>query len=217
LQAAFAGIKVEYRTVDLISEASIKAMFESITDPLDVLVNNGGYLSKPENFVHADLKEWWRGFEVNVLGTAVFTQQFLQNRAKQGANEQAVIINMNSLGALNVLAPLLSGYSGSKSALWRMMEVISMDLQDKAVLPGGARVISIHPGFVETAMAAKSGLDGMFQPTDGQLAADFVVWSTTQEASFLANRLAFVNWDVEELLEAKEEILAKDKLRTGMS
>ncbi|EXJ62051.1 hypothetical protein A1O7_02484 [Cladophialophora yegresii CBS 114405] len=212
--------KVEYRVVDIASEESVKDLFASITIPLDVLVNNAGYLSKRENFVHADMKEWWRSFEVNVLGTAMVLQQFLQGRAKQNAKEQAVVINVNSVAAYNVLLPsLLSSYVGSKAAMWRMMETISMDILDETVLPGSARLISIHPGAVETDMYWKAGLDGVVQieSTNPQLAGDFVVWCASQEAAFLANRLVWVNWDVDELVARKEEIVDKDMFRTSMS
>jgi NAD(P)-dependent dehydrogenase (short-subunit alcohol dehydrogenase family) len=220
LKATYPETKVEYRVVDITSEKSVKALFASITIPLDILVNNAGYLSNPENFVHADLKEWWQSFEVNVLGTAMVTQQFLQARAKQNAEEQAVVINLNSIAAYNVLLPnLLSAYVGSKAAMWRMMETISMDVLDQQVLPGGARFISIHPGAVKTDMYWKAGLDGVVQieATDPQLAAEFVVWSASQEAAFLANRMVWVNWDVDELVARKDEIVEKDMFRTAMS
>ena len=219
LSAGHPNVKIEYRVVDVSSDTSVKAMFASIKTTLDVLVNNAGFLSKPENFVNADMKEWWQSFEVNVLGTAMVTQRFLQARAKQNAKEEAVIINVNTVGAYSVLAPLLSAYSGSKAAMWRMMEVIAQDAKDTTVLPGGARFISLHPGAVDTAMFDKSELEklALFEKTNVQLAADFTVWAASEEAAFLSNRFAWVNWDVDELVARKEEIVEKDMLRTGMS
>ncbi|KIW87091.1 uncharacterized protein Z519_12388 [Cladophialophora bantiana CBS 173.52] len=217
LKSAHPGTVVEYRTVNITSEESVKALFSSLTKPVDVLVNNAGFLSKPENFVHADLKEWWQSFEVNVLGTTFVLQQFLRARAKQNAKDQAVVVNLNTVGAYNVLVPFLSAYAASKAAMWRMMEIITMDIQTTTVVPGGVRFISVHPGFVKTAMADKSGLDGLFATTSPQLAAEFIVWAASEEASFLANRLAWVNWDVDELVARKQEIVEKDMLMTGMS
>lgn len=217
LNAAYPETDVQYRVVDITSQESVKAMFQSITKPLDVLVNNAGFLSKPENIVHADLKEWWTSFEVNVLGTAAVTQAFLQARAKQNATEQAVVLNLNTVGAYNVLAPLLSAYTASKAATWRMTEIFSEDISKSNEVPGGVRFISVHPGYVRTAMAEKSGLEGFFEPTNPRLAAEFIAWSASQEASFLANRLAWVNWDVDELVARKGEIVERDMLRTAMS
>ena len=217
LISAYPDTKIEYRIVDIASKQSVKALFTSISTPLDVLVNNAGFLSKPENFVTGDLTEWWKSFEVNVLGTSIVLQSFLQHRAKQNATEQAVVINVNSNGAYSVLAPLLSSYAASKAAMWRMTEVISMDALDSAVLPGGARFISVHPGAVKTEMYAKSGMDGIFEPTDAQLSGEFIAWTASQEASFLANRFAWASWDVDELVARKDEIIEKDMLRTAMS
>ncbi|ETI19981.1 hypothetical protein G647_08996 [Cladophialophora carrionii CBS 160.54] len=105
-------------------------------------------------------------------------QQFLPGRSRQNAKEQAVVINFNSIAAYNVLLPnLVSSHVVSKAAMWRMMETISMDILDETVLPGGARLISIHPGNVKTGMYRKAGLEGVAQvkSTGPGLAGDFVV------------------------------------------
>jgi hypothetical protein len=38
------------------------------------------------------------------------------------------------------------------------------------------------------------------------------VWLATAEADFLKGRFVYVNWDIDELMEKKEEILAKNLL-----
>src|SRR5262249_30319414 len=144
---------------------SVKKMFDSLSTPVDVLVNNAGFMPQPENFVHADLKEWWLSFEINVLGTAAVTQGFLQARAKSAAKAEAAVVNLNTLGAYSVLVPNLSAYGASKAASWRMMELISADVSSSSSVPGGVRFVNLHPGYVQTAMAAKSGLEGAFPPT----------------------------------------------------
>ena len=80
-----------------------------------------------------------------------------------------------------------------------------------------ARFISIHPGSVKTDMGVKSGLDGVFRSTDPRLAGDFVVWAASEEARFLNGRFAWVNWDVADLVAAKEEIVSKDYYRTSLT
>jgi len=217
LGADFPETSVQYRIVDISSAESVKHMFDSLTTTVDVLVNNAGFLSQPENFVNADLKEWWLSFEINVLGTATVTQGFLQTRTKSEAKDEAVVVNLNTLGAYNVLVPNLSAYGASKAASWRMMELISTDVSSSGSIPGGVRVVNVHPGYVQTAMAAKSGLEGAFPPTDPQLAAEFIAWSVSDEAEFLANRFAWVGWDVDELVSRKAEIVEKDLLRTAIS
>jgi hypothetical protein len=66
-------------------------------------------------------------------------------------------------------------------------------------------------------MGIKTRLDSVFPSTNARLAGDFVVWATTEEAKFLAGRFAWVNWDVDELVARKSEILEKGLLRTSLS
>lgn len=39
------------------------------------------------------------------------------------------------------------------------------------------------------------------------LSGDFGVWAVSEEATFLKGRMAWVNWDVTELKEKKDEII----------
>lgn len=53
-----------------------------------------------------------------------------------------------------------------------------------------------------------------------ELPAHFAVWLTSPEADFLKGRLVWSNWDVEEMMARKDEILQNDLLRlelTGIS
>ncbi len=72
--------------------------------------------------------------------------------------------------------------------------------------------MSVHPGGVETDMYEKTGFPkGNF--TDPAVAANFILWSTSPEADFLAGRFAWANWDLDELKAKKKEILKKDLLK----
>ncbi len=183
-------------------------------NPPDILVNNAGYLPQPALFPEADLGEWWRGFTVNVLGTAQMTQSYILHRRSRlaaGAKPAVVVRSQHHRCAL---------HSGSAALrLWReqgragaLSELMTADIPATE-----ARFVSVHPGAVETEMFDKSGLSGVFPATDGQLVGDFITWLTSDEASFLAGRFAWVNWDIDELLRKKDEILAKDLLRTSLS
>jgi NAD(P)-dependent dehydrogenase (short-subunit alcohol dehydrogenase family) len=121
LAKAYAAIKVSYHIVDIASSASVKAMFDALEVSPDVLVNNAGYLSEPQNFVEADMSEWWKGFEINVFGTALVTQSFLQHRASHGAKQPGVVIAMNTFAAYGMRIPFLSAYTASKTALARIV------------------------------------------------------------------------------------------------
>lgn len=210
--ASFKNTKVSFYQVDISSKSDVKKLFDSLTISPDVLVNNAGFMATPANFIQADLDEYWEAFTINVYGTALVTQSFLRHREALKAGTPAVVISLNTIGAYSVRIPNLSSYAASKAALARWSEMIAVDVPETT-----ARFISIHPGSIGTAMGIKSGLDGVFTPTDPKLTGDFIVWASSEEASFLAGRFAWVNWDVADLVAAKDEIISKDYYRTSLT
>ena len=210
--ASFKNTKVSFHQVDISSKSDVKKLFDSLTVSPDVLVNNAGFMATPANFIQADLDEYWEAFTINVYGTALVTQSFLRHREALKATTPAVVITLNTMGAYSARMPQLSSYGASKAALARWSELIAVDVPETT-----ARFISIHPGYIPSAMGIKSGLDGVFPPTDPRLTGDFIAWASSEEASFLAGRFAWVNWDVADLVAAKEEIVSKDYYRTSLS
>lgn len=214
LAQSFPSLKVSYRLVDISSTSSVKDLFASLSESPDTLVNNAGFMSEPQNFVTADLAEWWKSFEINVLGTTIVTQAYLQHRMTREPKLPGVVIALNTFASFAVRAPHLWAYSGSKIALARIFEMAVADVPSSV-----ARFISINPGAVKTAMYHKSGLEGStdMPTTDSKLSAEFIVWATSQEAEFLSGRLAWANWDVDELVAKKTEIVGKDLLISGLT
>ena len=217
LSSSFKDVKISTFVVDISSKDSVKALFDSLKTSPDVLVNNAGYMATPEKFVDADLEEWWSAFTTNVYGTALVTQSFLRHRqALNSSTAPAVVITINTMGAYSqpFRAPGLSSYCASKAALARWSETLGDDVPAST-----ARFISVHPGGVKTDMAAKSGIEESadFPFTDVRLTSNFVVWVASEEAEFLGGRFCWVNWDVDELVKAKEEILGRDLFRTSLS
>ena len=210
--ASFKDTRLSFYQVGISSKSDVKKLFDSLTVSPDVLVNNAGFMATPANFIQADLDEYWEAFTINVYGTALLTQSFLRHREALKASTPAVIISLNTMGAYSVHVPQLSSYGASKAALARWSELIADDVPETT-----ARFISIHPGAISTAMSIKSGLDGVFPPIDLKLAGDFIAWASSEEACFLAGRFAWVNWDVADLVAAKEEIVSKDYYRTSLT
>jgi NAD(P)-dependent dehydrogenase (short-subunit alcohol dehydrogenase family) len=52
--------------------------------------------------------------------------------------------------------------------------------------------------------------------TDIKLSSEFVVWASSKEAAFLTGRFVWVNWDVDELIAKKNEIVEKDLLISNL-
>ncbi|KFZ04732.1 hypothetical protein V501_09022 [Pseudogymnoascus sp. VKM F-4519 (FW-2642)] len=190
---------------DITDAEAIAAVFFNFGAP-DILVNNAGVFPDEGPFVEQDLKEWFSGFETNVLGTAIVTQRFLQigDRPKD-----AIVINVVSMAAhTRFPVPGWSGYSGSKMAQARIFENIRFEHPD-------VRFINAHPGLLDTDGFERCGAP--MPPggwTDGKLTGGFFAWLATEEAAFLSGRFVWADWDIEELKARKDEILEKDLLLT---
>jgi NAD(P)-dependent dehydrogenase (short-subunit alcohol dehydrogenase family) len=217
LSSIFKNTKISIFKVDISSKTDVQNLFGSLKTSPNFLVNNAGFLATPENFVDADLDEYWSAFTTNVYGTVLVTQSFLRHRSTSTSTSisPAVIITLNSLGAYSQpFRPTgLSAHVAGKAALARWSEAVAYDVPAST-----ARFISVHPGGVKTAMALKSGIkeSGDFPFTDGELTGNFIAWAASEEAAFLAGRFVWVNWDVDQLVEAREEIVGKDLFKTSL-
>ncbi|KAI5463924.1 hypothetical protein BGZ63DRAFT_403182 [Mariannaea sp. PMI_226] len=94
---AFPQKAFEAFTPDITDEAAIATVFKSFGTP-HVLINNAGVFPDDGPFVTQRLKEWWSGFEINILGTAIVTQQFLKAKAR---DQIGLVLNV-SIMAVNM-------------------------------------------------------------------------------------------------------------------
>lgn len=192
-------------SADVTDENAFRSIFETFGAP-DILVNNAGHFPDEGPFVTQDLRSWFSGFEINILGTANVTQKYLQHKDLPKA---PIVLNVSSVAA-HLRFPLIgwSGYNGSKMGQARIFENIRFEHPD-------VRFVNIHPGNIESAGFTRSGAqappDGM---TDGSLAGDFFVWAATEEADFLSGRFVWAEWDIEELKAKRNQILEEDLLLT---
>jgi len=108
----------------------------------DVLVNNAGVMSTaaiaPLGDV-ADVDAWWRDFQVNVRGTFLMTRGFLK---LLGHETPGVVISMLS-GVSGAAAPAMSAYGGSKLAVARISETVSVEYPQ-------VTAVCLQPGVVKT-------------------------------------------------------------------
>ncbi|KZF23427.1 NAD(P)-binding protein, partial [Xylona heveae TC161] len=144
--------KVHVYVVNVTDHASVEAAFASFASatkqPIDIVINNAGYLSNPSPIKSSDVADWWLGFEINVKGALNIAQAFAKHAAAQGA----VFIQVSTAAAHRGLYPGFSAYSSSKIAVSRVIEYLQAETPD-------ATVLSIHPGVVKTDMSAKTGID----------------------------------------------------------
>ncbi|KAI1113661.1 hypothetical protein F5Y14DRAFT_451855 [Nemania sp. NC0429] len=191
--------------------AALEAAFAGAKDAfgsIDVVVNAAGYQPDLAPVAKTDLAEWWRGFEVNVLGAATLARVVASH-----ASGEAVVLQLGTAGAFFPAQLPMSGYAVSKLALVKLMEYFGAENPS-------LRVVTVHPGVVPSTeggqrMTKQSGLD--WPGDDINLPAHFLVWAASDEAGFLKGKFVFANWDVEELKARAGEIAGSPELTIALS
>jgi 3-oxoacyl-[acyl-carrier protein] reductase len=201
-----AGIAVPADVADQASVAHLVHETESELGPIDVLVNNAGVMSRPASQMiwEEDPADWWRVFEVNVLGAYLCCREVLRGMVDRG---QGRIINVGSGAAYLPAAPGNVGgtaYGASKAALYRFAELLAAQLAQR-----GIAVFTISPGLVRTAMTESFGDDAPWTPPE--LAPRLVRVLASGRADRLAGHYIHAEHDdIEELIGRVEEIHERD-------
>ncbi|KAF7523841.1 hypothetical protein PCG10_006369 [Penicillium crustosum] len=197
--------------LDVTEEKSVAAAAATVNEAfprLDILINNAGYLEKRAKIADSDPEEWWRTWNVNVLGPYLVTRAFLPQILKGG---EKIVVNLSSIAA-HLLSPGGSAYQTSKLALQRWTEFLDADHG-----PDGILTFAVHPGGVLTDMGKRLPVERQVVLTETpRLCADTLVFLTESRRDWLAARYISVTWDMEELLSREEEIVQGDKLKVRM-
>lgn len=207
--------KILKLTLDVTDETSVAdaaRQTEEHFGRLDILVNNAGYLEDWDTIAESDPTEWWRSWTINVRGPYLMTRSFLPLLLKsRNPDGLKTIVNVSSIGA-HICRPGASAYQTNKFALLRFTEFIVSEYAAQGVV-----AFAVHPGGVPTelALGMPKEVHEWLQDTP-QLAADAITWWTQQRQEWLAGRYVSVNWDVDEMMARKEEIVREDKLKMRM-
>lgn len=122
---------------------SVAAAVDAVAaDRIDVLVHSAG-IADERPFDTFTRDDWRRSFEVNVFGVADLTARLLP--ALRAARGTVVFLNSGS-GTFSY--PDGAVYSGTKFALRTMADCLREEEREH-----GVRIVSVHPGFVDTDMA----------------------------------------------------------------
>jgi NAD(P)-dependent dehydrogenase (short-subunit alcohol dehydrogenase family) len=205
LEKAYPKVPVRTFAADVVDAAAVNAAFKAVQKEfrqVDVLISNAGILPPAGPVLSEDPIESWKGFEVNIGGTINVVRAFLEVAPKEGA----VLINVSTAVA-HLYFPGGQAYGASKAAVITWLDYIRRERT-------GLRVINIHPGVIETDMGVASGFKG--QDTSA-LPANFQVWLTTPEADFLNGKMVWANWDKDELLAQKKDIIDNHKLEMALT
>jgi 3-oxoacyl-[acyl-carrier protein] reductase len=185
-------------------ETSVE-LAEKELGPIDLLVNCAGIAGAGRPFLEVSPEEWWRVFEVNVLGAYLCTRAVASRMAERGRGR---IVNVGSGGSYlpvtNATISSDAAYGPSKAALGRFAETIAVMLG-----PLGIRVFLISPGLVRTSMTERWGDDAPWTPPE--LAPRLVRVLASGRADALAGRYLHAEHDdVEDLIRRADEIAAND-------
>ena len=172
-------------TIDVADTGSVAAAFAEV-GPLDLLVANAGV---------ATSDDWWRTFEVNVLGTRLCCEAALAAGAKR--------IVVTGSGASYLPGQKDTSYTASKAAVGRYAETLNNQLE------GRVPVFLFSPGLVRTELTSWMGDDAPWTPPE--LAPELVRKLATGRYDALAGRYIHAEHDdVDDLLARADEIREQD-------
>jgi len=193
--------------LDVASRASIEAAVartESEVGPIDLLVNNAGISGESKPVWETEPREWWRVFEVNVLGPFLCCRAVLPRMIERGRGR---IVNVTSGAAYLPMSGMRANtsYGPSKAALHRFSELLADQVREH-----GIAVFPISPGLVKTEMTSWASDDAPWTPPE--CAPRLVRALASGEFDRLAGRYLHAEHDPPETLRTRiEEILEHDR------
>src|SRR3954470_7083245 len=215
LRSAGAGVAIAARTSDELEEVALEidaypvvadvSQRESVDSmvravelnrgPIDILCANAGVSLSDERAWEADPAEWWRTFEVNVLGVYLCCRAVVRGMLSRGRGR----IVITGSGAAYLPGSSNSAYSASKAAVWRYGEILAKQLE------GRVPVFVISPGLVRTDMTKDFGDDLPWTPPE--LAPRLVSQLASGRYDALAGRYLHAEHDdLDDLLARLDEL-----------
>lgn len=192
---------------------------ESQLGPIDILVNNAGVAGPMGCDWNIDPEDWWRAFEVNVLGSFRCARAVL---AGMITRKRGRIVNLSSGAAFGRL-PQMTAYCATKAAVTQWTKILAEDTRAH-----GIAVFAFHPGAVVTSMLTQVieshdiprevadrfrtlVSEGRDTPIDR--AAQMLLFLVSGQADALSGRLIRAQDNEDELVRRAEEI-QRDDLHT---
>lgn len=179
---------------------------------IDVVDVNAGYLNKWGKIGESDISNWWYTWEVNIKGVyhvVRYVIPHLIKSAQKGLDRNGAtgghLILLSSIGGQWV-TPGASDYQTSKHAVNRLCEFVNIDHGEE-----GIKCFAVHPGGVATELAKNMPQEIHSYLIDApELPASFIVWLCSGKADWATGRYLDSNWDVDELLQMKDQIIEED-------
>lgn len=216
ISAANPKTQCAYMICDVTNADQVKRAIDDCVNKfgsIDVADANAGYLDKWSKIGESDVSSWWMSWEVNVKGAYHVARYCLPHLIESAHKHSAKgstgghLILISSVGA-QLLTPGASDYQASKHAVNRLCEFINLDHGED-----GIKCFAIHPGGVPTTLAKNMPEEiHPYLVDKPELAAGFIVWLCSGKADWAKGRYLSSNWDVNELLQMKDQIIKVDLL-----
>ena len=170
-------------TLDVTDAASVRSMAEGLDD-VALLVANAGGAFGVDPVEGADVEDWRRMYDVNVLGVVRCVQALLP-ALEAGAGGQVVVTGST---AGHLVYEGGGGYTAAKHAVTAVAQTLRLELNGRPV-----RVTEIAPGMVRTdefsvvrmrgdQAAADAVYAGVDAPLTADDIADCIAWAATRPA-----------------------------------
>ncbi|USP75883.1 FabG Dehydrogenase [Curvularia clavata] len=214
-QAANPSASISTEGVDITNAKSVADLAKRVqqhTPRLDIVVLNSGYSGPLVLKMHeGDPQDFSDVMDVNVKG-AYLVAHYLVPLLLSAQDGAKTFIAVNSLGSCIVNGPLAdTAYSLSKFAQARLVEFLGEQYKSEGLL-----AVAVHPGGVDTDMANNFAPEFKEHFVDDvTLCGAFCVWLSREKRMWLNGRLVCATWDVDELLEKKDEVEGQDLLKFG--
>jgi 3-oxoacyl-[acyl-carrier protein] reductase len=194
------GLAIEADVADRESVERMVAEAERELGPIDVLVANAGIGNQKGATWEVAVDDWWRVFEVNVLGVHLCCRAVIPGMLERGRGR----IVITGSGAAYLPDTRNTAYPASKAAAWRYGETLANELA------GRIPVFVISPGLVRTAMTERLWPDDA-PWTPPELAPRLVRALASGRADALAGRYLHAEHDdIEDLIARADEVERED-------
>jgi 3-oxoacyl-[acyl-carrier protein] reductase len=166
---------------------------------VDLLVANAGIGNQNGSTWEVDPAEWWKVFEVNVLGVHLCCRAVIPQMLERGSGR----IVITASGAAYLPGSKHTAYPASKAAVCRYGETLANELR------GRIPVFFFSPGLVQTEMTGDFSDDAPWTPPE--LAPQLVVALASGRADALAGRYIHAEHDdIDDLIARADEIVEND-------
>jgi NAD(P)-dependent dehydrogenase (short-subunit alcohol dehydrogenase family) len=209
LQKSYPGTKFHGFPASVSNSQDIISLFATIRSTIgepDILVTCAADQPGSWKVLEIPPERLVEVFQTNVFGNLTVVREFLKGVTPESKTEK-IILEVSS-SAVHRCYRGSSAYTSSKTAFGRLIQHVQGDYWDT-----GLRVHRFHPGTIASEITLKGGLtDAKWDNVN--LPGQFAVWLASPEAEFLKGRFLWAHWDVNELLEKKEEIQNNKQLAT---